>query len=184
VTTLAVTSAGSPVTTAASGSVVTLTAMVTAGGTPVTVGQVNFCDASAAYCTDIHLLGTAQLTKAGTAVYRFRPGVGSQSYKAVFVGTRTHRTSTSSVAGLAVSGSTSTVLSIAQSGTPGNQQLTPTVGGAGGASPSGTVFFLDITNGNAVLDAAVLSNNVPGLNFINSSSPVTATPYSIVIGGY
>src|SRR5579863_1981306 len=63
-TTLAVTSGGSAVTTVTSGSVVTLTATVMTGSTAVTVGQVNFCDAAAAYCTDIHLLGTAQLTKA------------------------------------------------------------------------------------------------------------------------
>ena len=40
------------------------------------------------YCEDIHLLGTAQLTSAGTAVLKFIPGMGSHSYKAVFVGTQ------------------------------------------------------------------------------------------------
>jgi trimeric autotransporter adhesin len=79
-TTLSVTSGGNAVTTIAPGSVVTLTATVMAGGTP---GQVNFCDATAKFCTDIHLLGTAQLTANGTATLKFRPGVGSHSYKAV-----------------------------------------------------------------------------------------------------
>ena len=46
ITTLSVTSGGNALTTVAPGSVVTLTATVTAGGTPVTPGQVNFCDAS------------------------------------------------------------------------------------------------------------------------------------------
>jgi hypothetical protein len=77
ITTLSVTSGGNAVTTVASGSVVTLTATAVAGGTPVTPGQVNFCDATAKFCTDIHLLGTAQLTANGTATLKFRPGVGS-----------------------------------------------------------------------------------------------------------
>ena len=83
ITTLSVTSGGNAVTTVAPGSVVTLTATVMAGSTPVTPGQVNFCDATAKFCTDIHLLGTAQLTAKGTATLKFRPGVGSHSYKAV-----------------------------------------------------------------------------------------------------
>ena len=42
VTTLSVTSGGNTVATVAQGSVVTLTATVMTGGTPVTPGQVNF----------------------------------------------------------------------------------------------------------------------------------------------
>jgi uncharacterized protein YggE len=58
-TTLVVTSASGAVTTAPSATVITLTATVQAGASALTHGQVNFCDASAAVCTDIHLLGTA-----------------------------------------------------------------------------------------------------------------------------
>ena len=58
ITTLSVISGGNAVRTVAAGSVVTLTATVMAGSTPVTPGQVNFCDATAKFCTDIHLLGT------------------------------------------------------------------------------------------------------------------------------
>src|SRR5271156_3169114 len=83
ITTLSVISGGNAVTTVAAGSVVTLTATVMTGSTPVTPGQVNFCDATAKFCIDIHLLGTAQLTANGTATLRFRPGVGSHRYKAV-----------------------------------------------------------------------------------------------------
>jgi hypothetical protein len=75
-TTLTMSSGGTAIASGgsvASGSVLTLTAIVKGGSTVVTVGQVNFCDASASYCTDIHLLGTAQLTSAGTAVMKFRP---------------------------------------------------------------------------------------------------------------
>src|ERR1700722_14256896 len=83
ITTLSVISGGNAVTTVAAGSVVTLTATVVAGSTPVTPGQVNFCDATAMFCTDIHLLGTAQLTANGTATLKCRPEVGTHSYKAV-----------------------------------------------------------------------------------------------------
>ncbi len=54
--TMTVTSAGSAVTSVSQGAMVTLTATVAAGSTPVTVGQVPFCDAAAQRCTDIHLL--------------------------------------------------------------------------------------------------------------------------------
>src|SRR4051794_35077397 len=61
-TTLTITSGSTPVSSVASGTVVTLTATVSKGGVAMTPGQVNFCDASAKYCTDIHLFGAAQLT--------------------------------------------------------------------------------------------------------------------------
>ncbi len=115
ITTLTMTSGGSAVTTVASGSVVTLTAEVQAGTRAITLGQVDFCDAAATYCTDIHLLGTAQLTKAGTATFKFRPGVGSHSYKAVFTGTTSYAASTSGNMALAVTGLYPTVTTIAQS---------------------------------------------------------------------
>lgn len=43
------------------GSIVTLTASVTAGSTAVQRGQVKFCEPTAAHCTDSHLLGTAHV---------------------------------------------------------------------------------------------------------------------------
>ncbi len=128
-TTLAVTSAGSPVTTVASKTVVALTATVTAGSTAVKPGQVNFCDATAKLCTDIHLLGTAQLTSAGTASMKFRPGIGSHSYKAVFAGTKSNAASTSSASELTVTATTQypTTTTIVQSGSNGNYTLAATV---------------------------------------------------------
>jgi len=101
-TALAITSNGSPVTTLIQGNLVTLTASVTSSGTPLTVGQVEFCDASAPYCTDIHQLALAQLTSAGTATFHFVPPAGNRSYKAVFLGTNNYASSTSSPQNLAV----------------------------------------------------------------------------------
>jgi hypothetical protein len=154
------TSEGSAVTTVGSGSAVTLTATVTASGTPVTVGQVDFCDATAAYCRDIHVLGTEQLTSAGRAVLNLIPGIGNHSYKAVFLGTTSNATSASSNAALTVTAAVlhPTTTTIAQSGNSGSYELTATVLGTGAvASPTGTVSFLDTSNGNAVLAATVLS---------------------------
>lgn len=150
-TTLAVTSAYSPVTSIASGNVVTLIASAQAGATAVTTGQVNFCDATAAYCTDIHSLGMAQLTSAGTAVLRLVPGIGSHSYKAVFLGTIFDSASLSSASMLTVTGTYSTSTAIASSGSTANYTLTATVTGQGSASLTGIASFPDTSNGNYVL---------------------------------
>jgi hypothetical protein len=84
-----------PVTTVAQHTAVTLTATVTSSGDPVAPGAVNFCDATVSYCTDIHRLGTAQLTPSGTAVIKLILGPGTHSIKAVFVGTTTATASAS-----------------------------------------------------------------------------------------
>jgi hypothetical protein len=165
-TTLTVTSGSSAVTSVASGTVVTLTATVKAGTTAVTPGQVKFCDATATYCEDFHIVGTAQLTSTGTAVFKFRPASGSYSYKAVFVGTKTHKTSSSAASSLSVTGisphPTATVIS--WSGLTSNPTLTGTVIDTGfSPGPTGTVSFVDTSNSNAVLGEATLgtpSSNV------------------------
>jgi hypothetical protein len=188
-TTLAVTSGGSPVTSVTSGSVVTLTATVTAGSSAVKTGRVNFCDATATYCTDIHLLGTAQLTSAGTAALEFVPGVGSHSYKAVFVGTNSASASSSSASALSVTGKYPTTATIAQSGSAGNYTLTATVAGyaneTGLASPTGTVSFLDTSNGNSVLGTAALGTGASALGWLNSQTPQAGgNPASVAVGDF
>jgi hypothetical protein len=172
-TSLTITSNGGAVTTVAPGTVVTLTAAVNTSAAELTTGQVNFCDASGTYCTDIHLLGTAQLTSAGTAVLRFVPGTGSHSYKAVFAGTNSNLASASVVSTLNVTaaGKSSSATKIVSSGDARLYTLTATVAGAGTSvspSPSGTVSFVDISNGNAALatdaDLASPAINQIGLN--------------------
>jgi hypothetical protein len=171
VTTLAVTSGASAVTTVPAGSVVALTATVNAGSTAVTVGQVNFCDASASNCTDIHLLGTSQLTAAGTAILRCRPGIGNHSYKAVFAGTNNDAGSSSSVSALSVTGTTGTLATtttITETGNSGEYALTATVTESGGSiPPTGTLSFLDTSNGNAVLATPTLGAAVAGVDWPN-----------------
>ena len=117
---------GRTVTTLVQGNPVTLTAAVIAGGTPLTVGQVEFCDASP-YCTDIHLLALAQLTSAGTATFRFIPRAGTQHYKAVFLGTNSYATSNSGVQVLTVTPGPYKYISsstLVASGSPGSYTLT------------------------------------------------------------
>ncbi len=161
-TVMTVTSGGSPVTTVTSGSVITLTATVTSETTPVTAGQVDFCDASAAYCEDIHIVGVAQLTSTGTAVFKFRPGTGSHSYKAIFPGTTGNTASVSGSAALAVTGPSPTTTTLAESGAVGDYTLTATVGGAAASAPSGVVSFVD---GNTLLGSAALGAGTAQLNF-------------------
>ena len=187
-TALAVSAAGTPVTTVASGSVVKLTATVTSGGVPVTAGTVNFCNAAAAHCTDINLLGTAQLTPAGTAGISFVPGIGSPSYKAVFAGTKTDASSVSGDSTLAVTGTFPTTAAIASSGTAGNYTLTATVVGAvssGAAPPTGTVSFLDTTNANYPVATATLGTGTLAQTFAPQVSyPAGFLGYAVAVGDF
>ncbi|HEY1902315.1 MAG TPA: FG-GAP-like repeat-containing protein [Terracidiphilus sp.] len=191
-TTLTISSGGGSIASGGSvgsGSVVTLTAAVVSGSTKVTTGQVNFCDAAVTYCTDIHLLGTAQLTKTGTATIKFRPGTGSHSYKAVFAGTPNGvlscAASTSSIAALSVMGGSVTTTQIAQSGNPGDYTLTATVSGFGSTAPTGTVSFLDTSNDNAVLGTATLTAGRAGFNLVNAPNQATGGgPAAIATGDF
>ena len=179
-TSLAVTSGGVAVTSVKAGSVVTLTATVAAGSTKVTQGQVNFCDATAPHCTDIHLLATAQLTSSGTASYNFRPGIGKHSYKAVFVGTNSYASSTSSVASLKVTGTIpklATATTIDQTGSWGAFVLSATVTEIGNtAAPTGTVSFVDSNHGNANLGTGMLG---PATRDINWTTVNTDASYLV-----
>jgi len=143
------------------------------------VGQVNFCDASAKYCTDIHLLGMAQVTSAGTATLKFRPGIGSHSYRAVFLGTHTDAASSSSAAALTVTGKYPTTAIIAQSGIPNAYTLTATVTGVSNlgsaSSPTGSVSFVDTNHNNVALGTLPIGSATTSLSFLNSSNPATVS---------
>jgi Bacterial Ig-like domain (group 3)/FG-GAP-like repeat len=176
-----------------SGARLTLSAAVSSGSTALTTGQVDFCDASAPYCTDIHLLGTAQLTSAGTAHLKFIPGIGSQSYKAVFLGTPNgkpaYAPSSSAQATLTVTGRFPTTTSIAAKGSPGDYTATAQVSGypnlVGLAAPHGMVSFVDATNDNRLLGSARIGASLPGLNLFNSSLvPTGMSPISVATGDF
>jgi Chitobiase/beta-hexosaminidase C-terminal domain/FG-GAP-like repeat/Bacterial Ig-like domain (group 3) len=185
-TTLSVTSGGSTVTGVTPGTAVLLTAHVSVGTTPVTAGQVNFCDASAPHCTDIHILGSAALNSSGTATFKFVPGPGAHSYRAQFVEDGFGLASASNVASLNVGPAPSPVYSdtaaIAANGSPGDYSLTATVTGYGGpASPSGAVSFVDTSFGNNVLATASLGTGAPGIGFLESLSPTFGSSPSVEV---
>ncbi|MGH9563560.1 MAG: Ig-like domain-containing protein, partial [Terracidiphilus sp.] len=141
-TTLAITANGGAVTTVSQNTAVVLTATVTASDTAVAPGQVTFCDATAKLCSDIHLIGTAQLTASGTAGIKFVQGPGTHSYKAIFLGTPNAPTpyagSVSTASSLTVNAWSADVsmTTITSSGTPGSYTLTATVTGKASVAPT------------------------------------------------
>jgi len=185
-TTLAITSGGSAANSVASHSVVSLTATVMAGSAPVTTGQVNFCDATAAHCTDIHVLATVQLLQTGTATYKFIPSDGSHSYKAVFVGTTTFTPSSSSAEVLDVAVLNVTTTKLTTTASQGNYSLTAAVTGMNAvAAPTGTVSFLDESNGGASLGVGTLVPGTASFDFPGSSDMTTGKyPDSIAVGDF
>ncbi len=184
-TSLALTSSGNSITTVAAGTPVILTAAVSAGSTALTQGQMSFCDATATSCAGIHLLGSAQLTSAGTAALTFIPGMGTHSYKAVFAGTNTNATSSSADSNLTVTASETTMTTIAQSGSPGNYTLTATVTGQGLLAPTGTVSYLDTSNGRTSVGSAGLRSSQSALSWLNTQTPATGTePLAIAAGDF
>ncbi len=192
-TALEVTSDGGRVTSVVAGSVVKLTATVKAKSKAVTVGPVNFCDTSAKLCTDIHLLGTAQLTSAGTAVMNFVPGIGKHSYKAVFAGTPNgaseYAYSASSDKALSVTGKFVTSTAISASGSEGDYSLTATVTASVNslsvAALAGRVSFLDTTDSNHTLGKAFLGTSTAALGFLKSSAPATNPyPQSVAVADF
>ena len=183
-TTLALTSGGNTVSTVASGSVVTLTATVKAGSTSVTVGQVKFCNATATYCEDSAVLGTAQLTAAGTATLNLRLGVGSHSIKALFAGTGTNATSTSASQSLTVTGKVWSSTALVATGVPGNYALTATVKGGGTVAPTGTVTFEDSNSANATVATATLDATTAVNTFLQTDYASGIWPKSVAVGDF
>ncbi len=174
-----------------SGTVVTFVASVSSGATKLKQGRVTLCDASAASCTDIHQFGSTQLTSAGTAKFKFVPGIGSHHYKAVFVGTPgaspAYMASNSATVALVVSGSAAkakTATTLTVSGNAGQYSMTATVQGIvnrpGLAALAGSVSFLDTTTGNAVLGTSTVGPASSGVNLINSKNLPLPTASSLI----
>jgi hypothetical protein len=183
-TALTITSGGSTVSTVPGETLVILTATVTAGNTAISPGQINFCDAAPPHCTDIHLLGVAQLSSAGKATIQFFPRSGTHTYVAVFPGTKTATPSSSSATPLLVGSFNPPELTIASGGTPGNYSLSVTMLASGAVTPpTGTISFLDTNNSNYVLGTAPLvvivdpGTAVGGVSYVQKSFYIGA-PYA------
>ena len=184
-TTLTVQAGGNAVTTVTWGTAVTLTASVLAGTTPVTSGTVNFCDATAAYCGDIHLLGSAQLTSAGTATLHLVPGIATHSFKAIFAGTTAATSSSSAASSLTVNGYGPTTTAFRSSGSAGNYTLTGTLTAFGIPTPTGHMLFEDQSSNNAIAATAALDSSTLVSGFASLQTYATGTnPYSIAVGDF
>jgi trimeric autotransporter adhesin len=190
-TVLAVTVNGSSASQISAGSPITLTATVTSGGSPITQGQVNFCNAAVVHCTDVNVLGTAPLGPNGAATLVLRPGTGAYSYRAGFLGTpRTstpYAASSSSSVGLTVSGSYPSASTITATGNPGNYTLVASVYGFNNAhsaaAPTGTVSFIDSATGNSTLGTASLAAANPGPYWYNYGDFPTGSETASVVSG-
>lgn len=172
-------------------------ASVKAAAVGVSPGQVNFCDASAASCTDIHLLGTVQFYQtdpgAVIAFFNLHPGIGSHSYKAVFVatpnGVPAYEGSSSSNVALTITGKFPTKISIVGSLSVGNYSQKGTVTGLvnalGMATPSGAVSFPDTNNGNLSLGSATMGLGTEAFDFGDPSNLSTGVlPSSVAVGDF
>src|SRR5208282_406278 len=172
---------------------VTLTATVSSTTPGTITGPVLFCNASATYCEDSAIIGSAWMitsgTALGTATVRKTFGPGTYSIQAVFKGTNSYATSKSAPATVTVSsGPLPTTTTISATGAAGNYSLNATVWAGGAVDPTGTVSFLDATNSNSPLGSALLSSAVPtsGFLFASTSGPAISSPnlQAIAVGDF
>ncbi len=151
---------------------ITLTATVTSSGSPVTAGIVLFCEATAIFCENNSALGVAQLTFPGaTASVKLGSGpIGNHSYKAVFRANKSYGSSLSNTVTYAVTGTYQSTVSLTSAGTVGDYTLTGTVAGLGSLTtgPTGTVSFIDTSNGNNVLGTENLVVSTLATTFIQN----------------
>ena len=166
---------------------------------PVTTGLVLFCDASAPVCENNSALGLVQVTTPtlanpnSTATLKLGSGpLGSHTYKAVYRANTLYASSTSNTVTYKVTGTYASSTTIASGGVVGNYTLTSTVAGVGAVispGPTGTVDFLDTSNGNNPLSipAQALGTATIGTTFAEAlGSPfyigaATATKRSVAI---
>ncbi len=153
---------------------VTLTVSAVSNAAPLTTGSITFCDAaSAAGCVDNGLVGTAQLTPAGTATIKTTPAIGTHQYFAVFAGTATAGKAQSTSQTVTVTGLYKTTTTVTATGNPSGYDLTATVVGYASQPPvlAGNVTFQDNTT-NTLLGTRPLGVPV----FAQSLLPAPGSP--------
>jgi hypothetical protein len=137
----------SPSSPVALGTLVTLTASVTSSGQSVSPGLVLFCNAAAAYCEDLNILGQAQLTANGTASLNLILPVGPHQIRAQFQGTKSYASSSSPTEKVSASGKyTTTTAFLGYDETMNTFALKGAVTTLGQSAPEGTLTFTDTTN--------------------------------------
>ena len=166
------------------GTVLTLQAAVTGGGSPVTAGSVTFYDGNAVLVA-VQLVNRGVQYTHGTANFKLFLGPGSHVLKAVYSGTASFLASTSSTTSVTVTmpSTAVTATTITSSGSAGNYTLHGKVTAFSSTAATGTVSFPDQSNsnfvlGSASLDAATLTSGWQ--TFLPSATP-NAT-YGVVMG--
>jgi len=187
-TTLAMTSGTSVVTTLTEGALLKLIATVKDSTSAlITKGTVRFCDASAAFCTDVHQLGTAQLSSTGTAQLLLTPAAGTHQYRAIFAGYGTVASSQSAISSIKVSASThasetligASADSTSSTGAAVSYTLSGSVAGTSGLAPAGSLSFIDTNNGNAVVGTGTLAAAAANVTLAQSQSiPLDENSYN------
>ncbi len=165
----------------AAGTAVTLTATVTGTNNPVTIGQVLFCNATAAHCDGAAVLGAGQVGASHTASVKLVLGAGTHQIDALYVGALfpggASSTSTAVTVTVNPAANYASSNTIAASGSVGDYTLTSTVTAFGQATPTGTVSFLDTSNGNTLVGSAALNPATLATVFVSATgSPITSEP--------
>jgi Bacterial Ig-like domain (group 3)/FG-GAP-like repeat/FG-GAP repeat len=167
------------------GAMVTLTATVTDPGI-VSSGFVTFCDATRSTCLPGDgLLGTAQLTRSGTATLRTRFGTGNSSIVAMFMPTKSDLGSRSLTVGINVGTAEiyPSITSLTASGGPGNYTLSGEVVAFGRQAINGMIDLLNITATNSRIGVTSLFG--PGFQFAPPTSNNTGTqPTSVTVADF
>ena len=177
-----------PGTSVNAGKVLTLTASVSYSGGPVTAGMVMFCDLNVG-CSGPNLIGTARVTSNGTATVKVLLGTGTYNIQAIYSATQSVPASQSSSQVITVTGAASykAGLALSATGTPGQYTLSTVISAFGNAAPTGTVSFVDTSNGNAVLHSMAFSSAKPKMSFVvpSNAQPVAGRgSYATTVGDF
>jgi hypothetical protein len=174
--------------TVVGGTAVTLTATVTGTNDAVTIGLVLFCNATAAHCDGAAVLGAGQVGANHTASVKLVLGVGTHQIDAVYAGALFPGGASSTSPAITVTvtpdANYPTSTTIAASGSVGDYTLTGTVTAFGRATATGTVSFLDTSNGDTAVGSAALNPATLATVFDPSgSSPISLSQVEFVVSG-
>ncbi|MEK6397219.1 MAG: FG-GAP-like repeat-containing protein, partial [Terriglobus sp.] len=156
-TTLSILSGSTPVTSVTPGTVITLTAAVSGGASPITGGTIYFCDSIVKNCM-LMPTATAQVVN-GTATAKTVLAPGSYSFTAVYMPATGFSSSTSPASTLSIATSSPTTTTLTNNGSyGGSYELGTAVSAQTLIAPTGTITIKDTTAGT-VLATGTLTKN-------------------------
>jgi streptogramin lyase len=149
-------------------------------------GQVDFCNAGAAHCTNPGLLGTAQLTPAGTAKIVLALAPGTHRISAHFRGTNLDSPSASSAQTVTVTGALPTSTALGPPiGTVADYNLTSTVTTGGVKEPIGSVAIQDTSvSGSPTVKEVQLDPTTARRSFPRTGYSVGTAPWPVAVGDF